>query len=101
MLTIIRSGFPVLFLALIPLRWKALPRYFTNHELQVMDHLTADSDIVLASMGGKPPMPGEKGEDNSSGSSDTNEITSATGREKLSVAERGEVSRGSKETHDA
>ena len=54
-------GFPVLIIALIPLRWKILPKIFTAKELRVMDAPTADSEIVLASMGGKPQVPG--GED--------------------------------------
>ena len=53
-------GFPVLIIALIPLRWKILPRIFTAKELRVMDAPTADSEIVLASMSGKPQVPGDK-----------------------------------------
>lgn len=33
---------------------------FTAKELRIMDAPTADNEIVLASMGGKPKMPGGK-----------------------------------------
>ena len=33
---------------------------FTAKELRVMDAPTADSEVVLASMGGKPQVPGDK-----------------------------------------
>ena len=55
--TIAAIGFPVLIVALIPLRWKLLPRLFTKHELDIMDSLTATGDVVLASLGGRPEMP--------------------------------------------
>ena len=50
-------GFPVLIVALIPLRWKLLPRLFIKHELEVIDCLTATGDVVLASLGGSLEMP--------------------------------------------
>ncbi|KAM0798558.1 HCO3 transporter family protein [Usnea florida] len=56
--TIAGIGFPVLIIALIPLRWKILPKIFTAKELRVMDAPTADNEVVLASMGGKPQLPG-------------------------------------------
>lgn len=55
--TIAAIGFPVLIVALIPLRWIVLPRLFTKHELEVMDSLTATGAVVLASLGGQPEMP--------------------------------------------
>ncbi|KIV83487.1 hypothetical protein PV11_05508 [Exophiala sideris] len=55
--TVAAIGFPVMIVALIPLRWKVLPRLFTRHELEVMDCLTATGPVVLASLGGKPDMP--------------------------------------------
>ncbi len=55
--TIAAIGFPVLITALIPLRWKVLPLMFTAKELSIMDAPTADNDVVLASLGGKPGMP--------------------------------------------
>lgn len=55
--TIAAVGFPVLITALIPLRWKLLPRLFTCHELEVLDSLTATGEVVLVSLGGRPEMP--------------------------------------------
>ena len=57
-----------------------------------MDHLTADSDIVLASMGGKPQMPEDRIEEVSSDGSETvgQPGSNAASEEKLSTAERGE-----------
>ena len=57
--TIAAIGFPVLIIALVPLRWKILPLMFTARELAIMDAPTADNDVVLASLGGKPRMPGD------------------------------------------
>ena len=50
-------GFPVLITALIPLRWMVLPKFFSAAELSVLDAPTASSEVVLASMGGRPEMP--------------------------------------------
>lgn len=58
--TIAAIGFPVLIMALIPLRWKVLPRLFTREELDIMDNLTADGEVVLVSLGGKPALPEDK-----------------------------------------
>lgn len=55
--TIGAIGFPVVILALIPIRWIILPRIFTEHELLTLDAPTADADVVLASMGGQPERP--------------------------------------------
>lgn len=55
--TIGAIGFPVIIISLIPLRWVVMPHLFTRHELAIMDALTADSDVVLSSLGGKPEMP--------------------------------------------
>jgi hypothetical protein len=55
--TIAAIGFPVVIMALIPLRWIVLPRIFTEHELMVLDAPTADSDTVLCSLGGQPERP--------------------------------------------
>ncbi|KJX96911.1 hco3- transporter family protein [Zymoseptoria brevis] len=55
--TIAAIGFPVVIMALIPLRWIVLPRIFTEHELMVLDSPTADSDTVLCSLGGAPTPP--------------------------------------------
>lgn len=55
--TIAAIGFPVLIIALIPVRWVLFPRWFTVEELEAMDALTAESDVVLASLGGPPEYP--------------------------------------------
>ncbi|KAK5062884.1 hypothetical protein LTR84_004959 [Exophiala bonariae] len=55
--TVAAIGFPILITGLIPLRWKLLPRLFTRRELEVLDSLTATSEVVLVSLGGKPEMP--------------------------------------------
>lgn len=55
--TIAAIGFPVLIISLIPLRWFLLPKMFSAKELMVLDALTADNEVVLASLGGKPEMP--------------------------------------------
>lgn len=52
--TIAAIGFPVLITALIPLRVFLMPRWFTKHELSVLDNLTADNPTVLVSFGGTP-----------------------------------------------
>lgn len=55
--TIGAIGFPVIILSLIPIRWNLMPRIFTKHELLTMDAPTADADVVLSSMGGRPELP--------------------------------------------
>ena len=55
--TLAAVGFPVLIMLLIPLRILVVPRWFTLHELQVLDEFTATNDIVLASLGGMPQLP--------------------------------------------
>lgn len=52
--TIAAIGFPVLIIALIPLRTFLMPRWFTKRDLSVLDDLTANSKVVLASLGGRP-----------------------------------------------
>lgn len=52
--TIAAIGFPVLILALIPLRWTLVPRLISQEDLKRLDSLTADADIVLESLGGAP-----------------------------------------------
>jgi boron transporter len=39
-----------------------MPRYFAPKELRIMDDLTANNEMVLASLGGAPSMPEEKEE---------------------------------------
>jgi hypothetical protein len=52
--TIAAIGFPVLIIALIPLRTFLMPKWFTEHELNVLDALTANNPAVLVSFGGTP-----------------------------------------------
>ncbi|KAJ6260067.1 hypothetical protein Dda_5713 [Drechslerella dactyloides] len=52
--TVAAVGFPLLICALIPLRWVYFKRWFAEMELSAMDSLTADSAVVLASLGGRP-----------------------------------------------
>jgi hypothetical protein len=41
-----------------------MPRYFRVKELEIMDDLTANNKVVLASLGGPPKLPdGDKAED--------------------------------------
>lgn len=54
--TIAAIGFPVLIIALIPLRTFLMPKWFSKHELEVLDNLTADNPTVLVSFGGTPAM---------------------------------------------
>ncbi|KAL6714803.1 hypothetical protein ACLMJK_007063 [Lecanora helva] len=93
--TIAAIGFPILIIALIPLRWKILPMMFTTKELRIMDAPTADSDIVLASLGGKPRMPADpnQSDDGDSGSSDTKHDSN----DNVSAAERGVPREGTRE----
>lgn len=58
--TIAAIGFPVLIIALIPIRWMYLPMIFTARDLRILDAPTASADVVLASLGGRPEMPEDK-----------------------------------------
>ena len=95
-------GFPVLIIALIPLRWKILPMMFTAKELGIMDAPTADNDVVLASLGGKPRMPEDKNDDDAeTDNPDTNQSSDDTinrrQEEKWSAAEAGVPREGMRE----
>ena len=57
--TIGAIGFPVIILSLIPVRWNLYPKWFSKEELSIMDAPTANSDVVLASLGGRPELPEE------------------------------------------
>lgn len=89
------AGFPVLIIALIPLRWKILPMMFTAKELRIMDAPTADNEVVLASLGGKPRMPidendGDDADDRSSDTKqDSDNAVDTNERDHWSAAERG------------
>ena len=58
--TVAAIGFPVIIMALIPLRWVLMPRWFSAHELKIMDSLTADGEVVMVSLGGLPQMPEDR-----------------------------------------
>ncbi|KAL5115409.1 hypothetical protein ACEQ8H_006709 [Pleosporales sp. CAS-2024a] len=50
--TVAAIAFPVLIIALIPIRTCLMPRWFTPRELSIMDDLTATNPAVLVSFGG-------------------------------------------------
>jgi hypothetical protein len=85
--TIAAIGFPVLIIALIPLRTFLMPKWFTDHELNVLDALTANNPTVLVSFGGTPS--GMKGSEETVGGVDDEE----TG-EMRKVESSGSRSRG-------
>lgn len=61
--TLAAIGFPVLIILLIPLRVFLVPRWFSLAELRVLDEFTATSTVVLRSLGGKPGLPEDQGEE--------------------------------------
>lgn len=63
---------------------------FTAKELRIMDAPTADNEVVLASMGGKPRMPkGKEDEDGETEESPGASHSADAQEDKWSVAERG------------
>jgi hypothetical protein len=74
-------GFPVVITLLIPFRWVVIPKMFTVRELEVMDALTADNPVVLASLGGAPEQ--EKSTQDENERDDRSASSSATAREKV------------------
>ncbi|KAJ9324663.1 hypothetical protein DTO027B5_168 [Paecilomyces variotii] len=56
--TIAAIGFPILIIALIPFRVYVIPKWFNQHQLNVLDDLTANNKCVLESLGGEPRFPG-------------------------------------------
>lgn len=92
-----RAGFPVLIIALIPLRWKILPMMFTAKELRIMDAPTADSEVVLASMGGKPKVPTDADDDNAGTESSAISGSVDDQEEKWAAAEQGVPREGLRE----
>ena len=72
-------------LTLIPLRWKILPKIFTANEFRIMDAPTANNDVVLASLGGRPRALEEKDEEQ-----DKSASPASSQEDKWSAAERGE-----------
>lgn len=82
-------GFPVLITSLIPLRWVLMPKMFTAEELSVLDALTADNPVVLASLGGMPKLPEVAGNSRGRGGN------AAIERKKLEAQERTKKADGS------
>ncbi|KAI9881518.1 MAG: hypothetical protein M1830_000081 [Pleopsidium flavum] len=78
----------VLICALIPLRWNILPRLFSARELGVLDALTADNEVVLATLGGKPRMPEVKGEETESPASEDKYDDAEMGRPQEALRQR-------------
>lgn len=76
-------GFPVIMIALIPLRWKILPKLFSAKEFRILDAPTADNDVVLASLGGKPELPEDRKARENEKSPGSSQV------DKWSAAERG------------
>jgi len=77
-------GFPVIMICLIPLRWNILPKLFTPKEFAVLDAPTADNDVVLASLGGKPRL-----SEDSKEREDVPDSQSSGQEDKWSAAEEG------------
>lgn len=70
---------------------------FTAKELRIMDAPTADNDVVLASMGGKPQMPGGKEDEDAETVSPGTNHSADVQEEKWSAAERGVPREGLRE----
>lgn len=97
--TVAAIGFPVFILLYIPMRTWFMPRWFTNHELNILDAPTA-SPFTMESVGGNH---GETLEADTSGDPGSEESRSSGENvfEESDGAERGEVgSRKSKEIFD-
>jgi len=100
--TLTRAGFPVLIIALIPLRWNILPMMFTAKELRIMDAPTADNDVVLASLGGKPRTAEDKYDGDAKTESpgtnqSSNDMIARKEEDKWSAAERAVSREGMRE----
>lgn len=61
-------GFPVIIIALIPVRYFIVPRWFTAEELEKLDSPTANAETVLLSIGG--PLKSSSSDSSSLDSSD-------------------------------
>ncbi|KFX86007.1 hypothetical protein V490_09275, partial [Pseudogymnoascus sp. VKM F-3557] len=55
--TIAAIGFPVLVCTLILFRWQLMPRFFRVKELEIIDDLTTNNKVILASLGSPPKLP--------------------------------------------
>jgi hypothetical protein len=75
---------------------------FTAKELRILDAPTADNEVVLASLGGKPQMPEDKNDEDVEGKSSgtnqsSNEMIDRNEEDKWSAAERGVPREGIRE----
>ncbi|PLB54685.1 hypothetical protein P170DRAFT_452394 [Aspergillus steynii IBT 23096] len=61
--TVAAIGFPILITAMIPFRVYIIPKWFSQPELDILDDLTANNAVVLASLGGPPRFPSERQEE--------------------------------------
>ncbi|KAH8167542.1 hypothetical protein CIB48_g717 [Xylaria polymorpha] len=96
--TIAAVGFPVFIFALIPVRALLLPRFFTPHELGILDAPTA-SPFTMESVGGSYGATADAGEelseeedgprDAGSGSASSGVLAGETGKSEERLAEEG------------
>lgn len=93
--TIAAIGFPVLIIALIPLRTFLMPRWFSRHELSILDALTANNKSVLASLGGHPTKMKELVEESSDEAfeNEENDMREADGMERTNSGNESELHR--------
>jgi boron transporter len=73
------TGFPIIITLLIPLRWLWVPKIIEPKYLRIMDDLTANNEIVLASLGGAPKMHGEKEKDDDAEEREKQEVVREAG----------------------
>ena len=75
---------------------------FTTKELHILDAPTADNEVVLASLGGKPSMPDDIFDENADTeipetNHNSNDTITREDEDKWSVAERGGPRQGLRE----
>ncbi|KAI0444608.1 HCO3 transporter family-domain-containing protein [Xylaria telfairii] len=90
--TIAAVGFPVFIFALIPVRALLLPRFFTPHELGILDAPTA-SPFTMESVGGSYGAAGEELSEEEDGprdgSASSGVLAGGTGKSEERLAEEG------------
>lgn len=92
--TIAAIGFPVLIISLIPLRTFIMPNWFSEHELSVLDALTANNAAVLVSFGGTPAkMKGLEQDFNESSNEAAGDIEQGDGYDLSRARSKGSRSR--------
>ncbi|KZM24803.1 inorganic anion exchanger [Ascochyta rabiei] len=98
--TIAAIGFPVLIIALIPLRTFLMPMWFSEHELSILDALTANNPAVLVSFGGTPAkMKGLEQAFNESSTEAAGDIEQGDGYDLDRARSRGSRSRSAVRQH--